>query len=60
MVVAVVAGLECFHSSNDWHIRGICNTALARLVIENAKIFVEEDNLGKGLSFKYNMLLTNI
>ncbi|KAJ3014030.1 hypothetical protein HKX48_005388 [Thoreauomyces humboldtii] len=45
MVVALVAGLECFYTCPDWTVRGICNSALARLVYENAKIFLEEDQL---------------
>lgn len=45
MVIALVAGLECFHQGTDWHTRGICNTALIRLVFENDKTFQEEDNL---------------
>ncbi|KAJ3041918.1 hypothetical protein HDV00_008427 [Rhizophlyctis rosea] len=45
MVVAVVAGLEIFHTCPDWTARGICNSALARLVFENEKIFLEEDQL---------------
>ncbi|KAJ3148056.1 hypothetical protein HDU89_004901 [Geranomyces variabilis] len=45
MVVAIVAGLECFYSCPDWTVRGTCNSALARLVYENAKIFLEEDQL---------------
>ncbi|TPX59062.1 hypothetical protein PhCBS80983_g02729 [Powellomyces hirtus] len=46
MVVAIVAGLECFYTCPEWTVRGICNSALARLVYENAKIFLEEDQLG--------------
>ncbi|KAJ3033939.1 hypothetical protein HK097_004674, partial [Rhizophlyctis rosea] len=45
MVIAVVAGLEIFHTCPDWTARGICNSALARLVFENEKIFLEEDQL---------------
>lgn len=45
MVIALVAGLEYFRSDSDWHTRGICNSALVRLVFENDKIFQEEDNL---------------
>ena len=44
MAVAIVAGLECFYNSPNWHLKGICITALARLVFENDKIFLEEDN----------------
>lgn len=45
MAIAFVAGLECFNTSNDWRVRGICNAALARLVFENDLIFVQEDHL---------------
>ena len=45
MVIALVAGLEFFHKDLDWHTRGICNTALVRLVFENDKTFQEDDNL---------------
>ncbi|KAL2913671.1 hypothetical protein HK105_206831 [Polyrhizophydium stewartii] len=44
MVIALVAGLECFYSSPDWRVRGICNAALARLVFENQQTFLEEDH----------------
>ncbi|KAI8822501.1 armadillo-type protein [Fimicolochytrium jonesii] len=45
LAVALVAGLECFYTCPDWTVRGTCNSALARLVYENAKIFLEEDQL---------------
>ncbi|KND03924.1 uncharacterized protein SPPG_01373 [Spizellomyces punctatus DAOM BR117] len=45
MAVALVAGLECFYTCPDWTVRGVCNSALARLVYENDKIFLEEDQL---------------
>ncbi|KAI9106007.1 armadillo-type protein [Phlyctochytrium arcticum] len=45
MAVALVAGLECFYTCPDWTVRGICNTALARIVYECDKIFLEEDQL---------------
>ncbi|KAI8922787.1 armadillo-type protein [Entophlyctis helioformis] len=45
MVIAMVAGLECFHSASDWRVRGICNAALARLVFENEQTFLQEDHL---------------
>ncbi|KAJ3090469.1 hypothetical protein HK102_003650 [Quaeritorhiza haematococci] len=44
MAVALVAGLECFYTSTDWNVRGICISALTRLVYENEKIFLEEDH----------------
>ncbi|KAI8809948.1 armadillo-type protein [Cladochytrium replicatum] len=43
MAVAIVAGLECFYSHQDWNFRGICTSALSRIVFENEKQFVEED-----------------
>jgi hypothetical protein len=45
MVIALVAGIECFYINSDWQMRGICNTALVRLVFENDKTFQEDDNL---------------
>ena len=45
MVLALISGLERFYTSLDWHTRGICNSALDRLVYENEKIFLEEDHL---------------
>ncbi|KAJ8326515.1 hypothetical protein O5D80_005263 [Batrachochytrium dendrobatidis] len=43
MVLSMVAGLECFRNSSSWHIRGICNAALARLVFENKQSFLNDD-----------------
>ncbi|KAJ3300091.1 hypothetical protein HK104_004560 [Borealophlyctis nickersoniae] len=45
MAVALVAGLECFYTCPDWTVRGICNSALARIVYENEGVFLEEDHL---------------
>ncbi|KAJ3213498.1 Jouberin [Dinochytrium kinnereticum] len=45
MAIAFVAGLECFFTCVDWTVRGICISALTRLVYENEKVFLEEDHL---------------
>jgi hypothetical protein len=45
LAVALVAGLECFYSCPDSSIRGICVTALATMIHENEKIFLQEDQL---------------
>ncbi|KAJ3290685.1 hypothetical protein HDU76_007369 [Blyttiomyces sp. JEL0837] len=45
MAMAFVAGLECFFVSVDWTVRGICISALTRLVYENEKLFMEDDHL---------------
>jgi hypothetical protein len=45
MALALVSGLEYCHINSPWQIRGICNAALARIVLQNEKLFVEEDNL---------------
>lgn len=45
MAIALVAGLECFFACVDWSVRGICISALTRIVYENEKIFQEEDQL---------------
>ncbi|EGF80415.1 hypothetical protein BATDEDRAFT_24972 [Batrachochytrium dendrobatidis JAM81] len=45
MVLSMVAGLECFRNSSSWHIRGICNAALARLVFENKQSFLNDDHI---------------
>ncbi|KAI9207545.1 uncharacterized protein BJ171DRAFT_578659 [Polychytrium aggregatum] len=44
MTIALVACLEMFYTCPDWTVRGICITALGRIVYENEKIFVEEDH----------------
>ncbi|KAJ3124549.1 hypothetical protein HK098_001049, partial [Nowakowskiella sp. JEL0407] len=43
--VALISGLECFYTCSDWNIRGICTSALSRIVYENEKVFLEEDHL---------------
>ncbi|KAI8611201.1 armadillo-type protein [Chytriomyces sp. MP71] len=45
MAIPLVSGLEAFFSCRDAGIRGICISALARIVFENAKVFLEEDHL---------------
>ncbi|KAJ3242402.1 hypothetical protein HDU78_001407 [Chytriomyces hyalinus] len=45
MAIPLVAGLEAFFTCLDPNIRGICITALTRVVFENGKIFLEEDHL---------------
>ncbi|KAJ3226007.1 hypothetical protein HK099_005713 [Clydaea vesicula] len=45
MVVAIIAGLECFYQCVDWGVRSICVSALTRLVFENEKVFLGEDQL---------------
>ncbi|KAI9362464.1 armadillo-type protein [Zopfochytrium polystomum] len=45
MAIALAAGLECFFTCSDWMVRGICISALARIIYENEKVFVEEDQL---------------
>jgi hypothetical protein len=45
MAVAIVAGLECFYSCSDSTVRNICIAALSRLVFENERIFLDEDQL---------------
>ncbi|KAJ3352902.1 hypothetical protein HDU83_007559 [Entophlyctis luteolus] len=45
MAINIVAGLETFLSCVDPSIRGVCISALSRIVLENEKVFVEEDHL---------------
>lgn len=45
MSLAFVAGLENFYNNSDYVVRGICVSACARLISENQKVFLEEDNL---------------
>jgi hypothetical protein len=45
MAVALVTGLECFYTCYDWNVRSVCISALSRIVYENEKIFIEEDQL---------------
>eukprot|EP00842_Homolaphlyctis_polyrhiza_P003152 jgi/Hompol1/3838/HPOL_003403-RA len=64
MVLAMVAGLECYYDSLDWHVRGICYAAMARLVLENEMTFLQEDHLAAiwNLYFSLNSipLISNI
>ncbi|KAJ1568770.1 hypothetical protein HK405_014015 [Cladochytrium tenue] len=45
MAIALVAGLECFFTYPDWAVRGVCISALTRIVYENERTFLEEDQL---------------
>ncbi|KAI9350180.1 armadillo-type protein [Obelidium mucronatum] len=45
IAIPIVAGLEAFFTCLDSSIRGICITALSRIVFENDRVFLEEDHL---------------
>ena len=62
LALAFVAGLEIFYAYPDPLIRGICITALARLIYENNKVFLEEDHLSAvwNLFFVLNATTTSI
>jgi hypothetical protein len=55
MAVALAAGLECFLTINDWNVRGVCISALTRLVYENEKVFLEEDHLAAIWNLHFSM-----
>lgn len=62
MAVAIVAGLECFYLCPDSGVRSICISALSRIVFENEKIFMDEDQLAAiwNLYFAINFLPSTI
>ncbi|KAJ3064614.1 hypothetical protein HDU98_011984, partial [Podochytrium sp. JEL0797] len=45
MAIPLVAGLEAFFMCLDASVRGICISALTRIVFENDRVFLEEDHL---------------
>ena len=45
VAIALVAALECCYVSKEFPCRDICITALAQLLFENQKVFIEEDQL---------------
>lgn len=58
MVIALIAGLECFYLCQDSAVRAICVAALARLVYENEKVFIHDDQLAAiwNLQFSLNSI----
>jgi hypothetical protein len=45
VAIALAAALECCFVSAEFPSRDICITALAQLISENQKVFLEEDQL---------------
>ncbi|KAJ3084110.1 hypothetical protein HDU99_003321 [Rhizoclosmatium hyalinum] len=45
MSIPLVAGLEAFFTCLDSSVRGICISALTRIILENERVFLEEDHL---------------
>jgi hypothetical protein len=43
MVLALAAGYECFYTYSDYNTRAVCVSALTRLIYENEKIFMAEE-----------------